>query len=155
MSECNSTTGICYCQDNTEGEQCERCKANYYGDPRGGKQCYYQCEARGMLHLPFGQGISSKQAYMAPWGGPPTRECLWIINPTIKNGSAIIQLQINASDLNITCGENAVYVYDALPDMVMELGSQSSLSAVFCNEEALPTSIVESQTGKIIIYSNS
>lgn len=53
---------------------------------------------------------------------------------------------MNVSQLNITCGENAVYVYDGLPELV-DMGSQSALSAVFCTEEALPTAIVESRTG--------
>lgn len=61
----------------------------------------------------------------------------------------IFSFQINASDLNVTCGENAVYVYDGSLDLV-EMGSQSALSAVFCSEEALPTVTVESRTGIII-----
>ncbi|XP_017786408.1 PREDICTED: multiple epidermal growth factor-like domains protein 8 isoform X2 [Nicrophorus vespilloides] len=149
--DCDIITGVCYCKDNTEGNQCERCKLNYYGDPRGGRQCYYQCEARGMLIGSNGQGISSRQSYSAPWGGPPTRECLWIINPIIESGSAIIQLQMNSTDLNVTCGENAVYVYDGLPELV-DMGSQSALSAVFCNEEALPSAIVESRTGQLTVH---
>lgn len=55
---------------------------------------------------------------------------------------------MNVSQLNISCGENAVYVYDGLPELV-DITSQSALSAVFCTEEALPTAIVESRTGKI------
>lgn len=53
---------------------------------------------------------------------------------------------MNANQLNITCGENAVYVYDGLPELV-DMGSQSALSAVFCTEEALPVAVVESRTG--------
>lgn len=99
-------------------------------------------------------------------GPPPTGECLWIINPKREDheddshhlstsssshqspaSSVIIQLRINASDLiNVTCGDNAVYVYDGSPDLV-DMGSQSTLSAVLCSEEALPTTIVESRTG--------
>lgn len=151
LGECDIQTGVCYCEDNTEGDHCERCKPNYSGDPRNGKQCYYQCEARGVLNGTHGQGISSIQSYVAPWGGPPTRECLWIINPVVDFGSAIIQLQINASQLNISCGENAVYVYDGLPELV-DMGSQSALSAVFCTEEALPTAIVESRIGQLTVH---
>ncbi|KAF5283548.1 hypothetical protein FQR65_LT13840 [Abscondita terminalis] len=149
--ECNISTGVCFCKDNTEGDHCERCKNNYYGDPRDYGQCYYQCEPRGMLTGLEGQGISSRQAYVAPWGGPPTRECLWIINPKIESGSVIIQLQINDSQLNVTCGENAVYVYDGLPELV-DMGSQSALSAAFCTEETLPTAIVESRTGHLTVH---
>lgn len=53
---------------------------------------------------------------------------------------------MNASDLNVTCGENAVYVYDDLPELT-DMGSQNALSAVFCSQESLPTTVVESRTG--------
>lgn len=92
--ECDMETGICFCQDNTEGDHCERCKPNYYGNPRNGRQCYYQCESRGMLDGLFGQGISSRQAYKSPRLDTPTRECLWIIQPAVENQSVIIQLQV-------------------------------------------------------------
>lgn len=51
------------------------------------------------------------------------------------------------SQLNITCGVNAVYIYDGLPEL-MDMGSQNTLSAVLCKEEALPIGIIESRTGK-------
>nr|CAI5852919.1 unnamed protein product [Callosobruchus analis] len=148
---CDLQTGSCFCLDNTEGEHCERCRVNYWGDPKNGRQCYYQCEARGVLKGTRGQGISSKRAYRAPWGGPPARECLWIVEPEVENGTPVIQLQINATQLNVTCGENAVYVYDGLPELV-DMGSQSALSAVLCTEEALPTTIVESRTGHLTVH---
>lgn len=94
LGECHNVTGVCFCQDNTEGDQCDRCKANYYGNPLNGKMCYYQCEARGLLLDAHGQGISSRQAYSAPWSGTPTRECLWIINPIVEDGAAVIQLEV-------------------------------------------------------------
>ncbi|XP_018320718.1 multiple epidermal growth factor-like domains protein 8 isoform X2 [Agrilus planipennis] len=151
LGECDIDTGECYCKDNTEGKHCEKCKLNYYGDPRNNGQCYYQCEARGMLTSLEGQGISSRQSYSAPWGGPPTRECLWIISPEVDYGSVIIQLQINATEMNVSCGDNAIYVYDALPELV-DVSSQSALSAVFCSQEALPTAVVESRTGHLTVY---
>lgn len=151
IGECDITSGVCFCQDNTEGDNCDRCKTNFYGDPRNNKLCYFQCEARGMLTSPIGQGIGSKKQYTAPWGGLPIRECLWIIKPRVKKGTPVIQLHINASDLNVTCGENAVYVYDALPELV-DMGSQSALSAVVCNEEALPTTIIESRSGFLTVH---
>ena len=55
---------------------------------------------------------------------------------------------MQANDLNVTCGENAVYVYDGLPELT-DMSNQNALSAVFCNEEALPTTIVESKTGNV------
>ncbi|XP_076271195.1 multiple EGF like domains 8 isoform X2 [Rhynchophorus ferrugineus] len=149
--ECDIETGECFCQDNTEGLHCERCRPNYSGDPRNGQQCYYQCQARGVLTEPKGQGISSLQNNSPPRGVPPIGECLWIIKPDVDYGTPIIQLQINSTQLNVTCGENAVYVYDGLPELV-DMGSQSALSAVFCNEEASPTAIVESRSGHLTVH---
>lgn len=146
---CDMETGICFCQDNTQGRRCEKCKPNYYGDPTNGGQCYYQCEARGMLTNSIGQGISSRQSYISPWGGPPTHECLWIISPKERN--PIIQLQINSSNLNVTCGENAVYVYDGMPEL-QDNGQQSSLMAVFCREDAKPIMIVETKSGHLTVH---
>uniref|UniRef100_A0A6P7FBW0 Multiple epidermal growth factor-like domains protein 8 n=1 Tax=Diabrotica virgifera virgifera TaxID=50390 RepID=A0A6P7FBW0_DIAVI len=148
--ECDMDTGVCFCEDNTRGDHCERCKNKYFGDPKNGKQCYYQCD-RGILRDSHGQGISSRQAYIPPWGGTPTRECLWIIKPDTNIGTPIIQLQINSSQLNISCGENAVYVFDGLPELV-DMGSQSPLSAVFCTEEALALGTVESRTGQLTVH---
>lgn len=34
LGVCDSTTGVCLCQDNTEGPTCDKCKKGYYGDPR-------------------------------------------------------------------------------------------------------------------------
>lgn len=150
LGECNMETGVCYCEDNTIGDHCEQCKSKYFGDPKNGNQCYYQCD-RGFLRDSHGQGISSRQGRTKPWYGTPTRECLWIIKPDVKYGSPIIQLQINSSQLNISCGENAVYVFDGLPELV-DMGSQSPLSAVFCTEEALPLATVESRTGQLTVH---
>ncbi|KAK9888746.1 hypothetical protein WA026_000973 [Henosepilachna vigintioctopunctata] len=152
LGECDPLTGVCHCKDNTEGINCEKCSPNYYGDPRGGNKCYYQCESRGFLTNREGQGISSMQAFKAPYGGTPTRECLWIINPTVTEGSPIIQLQVNSSQLNVTCGENAVYVYDGIPELDTGSPSQSLLLGIFCSEEAIPTATVESRTGLITVH---
>lgn len=94
MGECDTDTGICYCKDNTQGDRCEKCTDNYYGEPYNGKQCYYKCNARGMLEDRVGQGIGSRQAYSAPRGSP-ARECLWIINPKVESGPVIIQLHVS------------------------------------------------------------
>lgn len=39
---CDPDTGVCFCQHNTEGTECEKCKKGYYGDPKNGGICYFQ-----------------------------------------------------------------------------------------------------------------
>lgn len=150
---CDVQSGECYCQDNTEGFNCEMCNRNFYGDPTDGGQCYFQCEARGMLKDIGRQGIGSHQSHKHHWG-PEANECLWIVSPHSKNGSilteSMIQLQINPKDLNVTCGENAVYVYDGLPDLIGNT-QQSQLLAVFCSADTNPMA-VEARSGHLTVH---
>lgn len=148
LGVCDVQTGECFCRDNTEGPNCEKCSGDYYGDPRHEGRCYYQCEARGMLTDEVEQGLGSHKAHSAPWGGPPVKECLWIISPGNISKSALIQLTINSSRLNVSCGDNAVYVYDGLPDLGG--AQQSQLIGVFCND-ASPTT-VEARSGHLTVH---
>lgn len=152
---CDVETGECYCQDNTEGLKCEACNKKFYGDPRDGGQCYFQCEARGMLTQVARLGIGSFQSHTNLWGGTETFECLWIISPHGSNGTslndALIQLEIQPNDLNVTCGENAVYVYDGLPDLTGN-SYQNQLIGVFCNEDTNKRWKVEGRSGHVSVH---
>ncbi|XP_058820306.1 multiple epidermal growth factor-like domains protein 8 [Topomyia yanbarensis] len=154
LGVCDSQTGECYCQDNTEGLKCEMCNRNFYGDPRGGGQCYYQCEARGVLTQVGTEGIGSYQSHRSARGGAEARECLWIISPYVKHGvelkNAIIQFEIEPHDMNVTCGQNAVYVYDGLPDLTGAT-QQKQLLAVFCSEDKSPW-LTEARSGHLTIH---
>ncbi|EDS32341.1 laminin subunit gamma-3 [Culex quinquefasciatus] len=151
---CDSQTGECYCQDNTEGLKCEVCNRNFYGDPKAGGQCYYQCEPRGVLTHIGTQGIGSHQLHKSARGGTEARECLWIISPYVKHGvelkNAIIQFEIEPQDMNVTCGQNAIYVYDGLPDLT-GVTLQKQLLAVFCNENKSPW-ITEARSGHLTVH---
>ncbi|XP_055593040.1 multiple epidermal growth factor-like domains protein 8 [Uranotaenia lowii] len=152
---CDSQSGECYCQDNTEGLKCEVCNRNFYGDPRAGGQCYYQCEPRGVLTHLGTEGIGSYQSHRSARGGAEARECLWIISPYVKPGggelkNAIIQFEIEPHDMNVTCGQNAVYVYDGLPDLTGST-QQKQLLAVFCSEDKSPW-ITEARSGHLTIH---
>ncbi|XP_063697443.1 multiple epidermal growth factor-like domains protein 8 [Culicoides brevitarsis] len=100
LGVCDPITGECFCQDNTGGIHCEVCNSEYYGDPRDGGQCYLECAPRSVLHAGQQQGLGSYQSYRPEWGGPETRECLWIISPKTDTakGDYIIRLEVEKSE---------------------------------------------------------
>ncbi|XP_058126471.1 multiple epidermal growth factor-like domains protein 8 isoform X2 [Anopheles coustani] len=152
---CDGRTGECYCQDYTEGLHCENCNRNFYGEPKDGGQCYHECASRGVLTQVGTQGLGSFQSHRSSWSGQETRECLWIVSPQVTRGSpelrnAIIQIEIEADRMNVTCGENAVYVYDGLPDLT-GVAQQKQLIAVFCNENR-GSWITEARSGHLTVH---
>ncbi|PZC82381.1 hypothetical protein B5X24_HaOG210422 [Helicoverpa armigera] len=147
---CDVATGECICKDNTEGLNCERCKPKFYGDPRHGGKCYYQCEPRGMLNATQTEGIGSYKTDPDIKAIGPSKECLWIISADdIKD--AIIQFTINSSTFDVPCDENAVYVYDGLggvPDL--SNNQQSQLLGVFCNGAS--SGVIEARSGNLTVH---
>lgn len=152
---CDGRTGECYCQDNTEGMRCEFCNIEFYGDPTDGGHCYFQCEARGMLTHVGRQGFGSLQTHRSIWSASETRECLWIIQPRMQSGAplndSLIQLTIEKRDLNVSCEDNSVYVYDGRPDL-SGYAQQSQLLAVFCSEDSQQTTIQARTTHMTVYY---
>lgn len=151
---CDIQTGECICQDNTEGLNCEKCSENFYGNPINGGMCYFQCESRGMLKQIGLQGIGSYQSHKNHFG-PEVRECLWIITPHTSAGSQlsdnIIEFEITTdSSFNVTCNENAVYVYDGLPDLIGHT-QQRQLLSVFCTEDT-KYYMVEAHSGHLTVH---
>ncbi|XP_076283094.1 multiple EGF like domains 8 isoform X4 [Lasioglossum baleicum] len=163
---CDRQTGICFCRDNTQGDMCQRCKKGYYGDPRGGGMCYYGCISRGMLggEGTGKQGLGSRHSQLSLWeshfGESPTRECLWIVSPktdlssdTMLSGpQSVIQFTIH-DDINVSCQENSVYVYDGLPEFVSSTTShQSQLLGVYCTESTDYPVTVEAKSGFLTVH---
>ncbi|XP_023245420.1 multiple epidermal growth factor-like domains protein 8 [Copidosoma floridanum] len=163
---CDGQTGICFCKDNTEGDHCEICKKGYYGDPRNGGMCYYGCMSRGMLEGEGSdkQGLGSRHSQLSLWeshlGGSLTRECLWIVSPEKGLSSdtmtpsiqSVIQFTIH-DDINVSCQENSVYVYDGLPAFVSTTTShQSQLLGVYCTESTDYPVTVEAKSGFLTVH---
>ncbi|XP_046588912.1 multiple epidermal growth factor-like domains protein 8 isoform X1 [Neodiprion lecontei] len=163
---CDRQTGICFCRDNTKGNNCELCEMGYYGDPRNGGMCYYGCMARGMLggETAGRQGLGSRHSQVAlletQQGGPPTRECLWIVSPAsglspdtmTPSIQSVIQFTLH-DDIDISCQENSVYVYDGLPDFVSTTTShQSQLLGVYCTESTNYPVTVEAKSGFLTVH---
>lgn len=151
---CDIQTGECFCEHNTEGNNCEKCSENYYGHPVNGGQCYFQCESRGMLKNVGLQGIGSYQSQKNTFG-PEIRECLWIVSPHSSNGSQLIDNYIQFEMIkdptfNVTCNENAVYVYDGLPDLIGHT-QQRQLLSVFCAEDT-KYYMVEARSGHLTVH---
>jgi hypothetical protein len=60
-----------------------------------------------------------------------------------------IQFTIH-EDINISCQENSVYVYDGLPDFVSATNShQSHVLGVFCSVDTTYPVTVEAKSGEI------
>lgn len=133
--------------DNTEGMNCESCMQNYYGDPKNGNHCFLQCQSRAMLQNTGIQGIGSYKSLDG------TKECLWILklSDEIANGS-LIHLEIDERNMSISCGRNAIYVFNGLPEFSSDSQSQKQLTSVICKENMFPKIIEESKTGQMTIY---
>ncbi|XP_014282328.1 multiple epidermal growth factor-like domains protein 8 [Halyomorpha halys] len=157
LNICDPVTGVCYCEDNTIGTNCDKCKKGYYGDPRRGGTCYYQCMSRGMVSPSEARGLGSKLAEMSIWesrqGHPPTRECLWILKEekeSLKNN--VIELTIDG-DIQVPCTENSVYVYDGLPKFVSVSGNpQSQVLGVFCSQDNQNPITVQAKSGVMTVH---
>ncbi|XP_026667029.1 multiple epidermal growth factor-like domains protein 8 isoform X3 [Ceratina calcarata] len=166
LGVCNRETGICFCRDNTQGDRCQRCQKGYYGDPKYGGMCYYGCMSRGMLSGEGNgkQGLGSKHSQLSLWenhlGDSPTRECLWIVSPKTDLSSdnmllgtqSVIQFTIH-DDINVSCQENSVYVYDGLPEFVSSSTShQSQLLGAYCTESTDYPVTVEAKSGFLTVH---
>ncbi|XP_055855625.1 multiple epidermal growth factor-like domains protein 8 [Episyrphus balteatus] len=149
---CDAHNGECFCKDNTDGFKCDVCNKNYYGDPRDGGQCYFQCESRGILKSAGKHGIGSYQSYKSPWGGAEVRECLWLVSPepTVAESDTIIQMEFEWSSLVMNCDENAVYIYDSLPDLT-GTSQQRQLVGIVCNPYTSQR-IIEAHSGHLTVH---
>ncbi|XP_023314938.1 multiple epidermal growth factor-like domains protein 8 isoform X2 [Trichogramma pretiosum] len=168
LGTCDRRTGVCFCRDNTEGDRCELCQKGYYGDPRLGGMCYYGCRSRSMLEGEGNgrrQGLGSRHSRFNIWennlASAPTRECLWIVTPKTDLSSksmtpsapqSVIQFTIH-DDINVSCQENSVYVYDGLPGFVSSSnGHQSQLIGVYCTESTDYPVTVEAKSGFLTVH---
>lgn len=122
--------------------------------------------SRGMLegeskgHFGLGSRHSPSTLWESHLGGIPTKECLWIVTPksglfsdSMMSGvQSVIQFTIH-DDINVSCQENSVYVYDGLPNFVSTTSShQSQLLGVYCSESTNYPVTVEAKSGYLTVH---
>ncbi|CAM1295013.1 MEGF8 (predicted) [Pycnogonum litorale] len=160
---CNRSTGVCFCQDQTESDKCDRCKTSYYGNPKNSGRCYKTCEPRAIITNLKSGSLGSHITIK------PKMSCLWILsvfdefdtNNLVLNRklrsvglSASIWLNID-SNLSVPCDRNKVYVYDGFPDFMIGQSHQNSygkLLGTFCKRSGNRNINVEATSGFMTIY---
>ena len=148
---CDSLTGDCFCTHNTLGIHCELCDRNYYGDPKDGGHCYFDCFPRSFLSESY--GYFGHQYLHGPYDTVERNntDCLWIVKPkhTFHNSESIL-IYLDIQSNPIACRDNSIFVYDGqIPDLSNAQSKQ--LLAIFCNNNN-DRWFVESKTGYLSIY---
>lgn len=72
------------------------------------------------------------------------------LNDSISNGS-LIHLEIEESQINVTCYNNAIFVYNNVPEFATNV-MKKKLSSVICRDSNFPKVIEESKTGQMTVY---
>ncbi|KAM8927354.1 multiple epidermal growth factor-like domains protein 8 [Pelodytes ibericus] len=149
LGYCDQDTGVCFCTDNTQGEQCDKCAPGYYGDPRNGGTCYLECRGRQLI-----TNVSSSAL-----GSPGGSYCLWVLSVSLhaepchpENTCPRLTLSLR-SDVSTPCKHSYVYVFDGIPAFLDTglLQSDRSLLGAFCGRGTEPLT-VEATTGLLVVY---
>lgn len=80
-----------------------------------------------------------------------SKECLWILKLNESLEGSLIHLQVEERDMNVSCYNNAIYIYNSIPDFSRSLADKKLLSVV-CRGSNFPRVIEESKSGQITVY---
>uniref|UniRef100_H3A6Q1 Multiple EGF like domains 8 n=1 Tax=Latimeria chalumnae TaxID=7897 RepID=H3A6Q1_LATCH len=158
LGYCDVASGTCYCVDSTEGEHCEKCIADYYGDPRNGGTCYQECHGRSFLANVTSSALGSLRA-----AGPPENGlsyCVWVLSTSEAPQPCPPDTVCPSIALTITpdtstpCMSSYVYAFDGLPNFLNSgvIQSDRSLIGAFCGHGRKEPITVEAVSGLLVVY---
>ncbi|EDO43458.1 predicted protein, partial [Nematostella vectensis] len=165
LGVCDRMTGQCFCKDNTEGLNCERCKSGLVGNPRYGGRCYYECKSRSILTNVTQGDISTA---IGDGVTPPSRAgCVWVISASHNTSHSLIyeppalppqtsDITLTFTNLSLNCLTDHVTIYDGLPPFILGLPTPSPLRfyklGSFCSALSLQQSVVASLGNMVVVF---
>ncbi|XP_078064437.1 multiple epidermal growth factor-like domains protein 8 [Mustelus asterias] len=162
LGDCDGSTGSCFCTENTGGTHCHNCVAGYYGDPRDNGTCYRECVGRILLKNISSSALGSMRGHGISANG--LAYCLWVLSTSDSLESCqevsscpVVSLTIRP-DIRMKCGQNYVYVFDGIPEFLMDshLGSaihaDPKLVGAFCGNGRDQPITVDAISGVLTVY---
>ncbi|XP_072325193.1 multiple epidermal growth factor-like domains protein 8 isoform X2 [Scyliorhinus torazame] len=162
LGDCNGSTGSCFCTENTGGTHCQSCVAGYYGDPRDNGTCYRECVGRILLRNISSSALGSMSGHGISANG--LAYCLWVLSTSDsldscqgKSSCPVISLTIRP-DIRMKCGQNYVYVFDGIPEFLMDTHLDSAIHAdpnligAFCGNGWDQPIRVDAISGVLTVY---
>ncbi|GBM96414.1 Multiple epidermal growth factor-like domains protein 8 [Araneus ventricosus] len=152
---CNSTTGECFCLNNTVGPNCAQCKDGYYGNPEKNGVCFEKCHPRKVIT----NAVEGR--FGSPAMSSESQDCLWLLTihsvldmqsllGPMQSTGAYLQITI-LNDINIPCPHNHVYVYDGLPNFVAS-GHPNVLLGAFCGTNLSHPIVATASSGYLTVH---
>ncbi|XP_074075473.1 multiple epidermal growth factor-like domains protein 8 isoform X1 [Macrotis lagotis] len=161
---CDGHTGLCFCQDHTEGAHCELCAPGYYGDPRAGGSCFRECGGRALLTNVSSVALGSRRAGGPPQvgshAGPGLAYCVWVVSASenlepCPPGVPCPPLTLTFSpDSSTPCTLSYVLAFDGFPRF-LDTGvvqSDRSLIAAFCGQRRDRPLTVQALSGLLVLH---
>ncbi|XP_011762843.2 multiple epidermal growth factor-like domains protein 8 isoform X1 [Macaca nemestrina] len=164
---CDNLSGLCFCQDHTEGAHCQLCSPGYYGDPRAGGSCFRECGGRALLTNVSSVALGSRRVggLLPPGGGaaragPGLSYCVWVVSATEElqpcaPGTLCPPLTLTFSpDSSTPCTLSYVLAFDGFPRF-LDTGvvqSDRSLIAAFCGQRRDRPLTVQALSGLLVLH---
>ncbi|OQV17322.1 Multiple epidermal growth factor-like domains protein 8 [Hypsibius exemplaris] len=121
---CESATGKCNCDYPYQGTNCEKCPADYFGDPTNGGLCYSRCRSRTVI-------VNATSGGLGDIGDTGDSFCLWILIAGQENrfrDKLPITLTISSSSLEAACPNNSIIITDGFPAFLVQPDISTDIS---------------------------